>query len=81
MNERPNRTSESIKVSFGEAVGTFFDLHGLDLFDEEHSTSKEERFIRHGSSRFGRILWAVYTELKESTRLITARKAETFGKK
>ena len=69
------------KVSFEEAVGVFYDPQGLDRFDEEHSSLKEERFIRLGYSKFGRILWGVYTERKDSTGLISARKAEPFERK
>jgi len=69
------------RVSFEEAVGVFFDHHGVDLFDEKHSSSKEDRFIRLGYSKFGRILLVIYTERKNTTRIITARKAEPFERK
>lgn len=68
------------RVSFEEAIGAFFDPNGLDFFDEEHST-EEERFIRIGCSKYGRILWIIYTERQDTIRIITARKAETKERK
>ena len=78
---KAERNLRKHKVSFEEAIGVFYDPEGLDRFDEDHSSLKEERFIRLGYSKLGRILWVVYTERKDSIRLITARKAEPFERK
>lgn len=68
-------------VSFEESIGVFYDPRGLDRFDENHSSLKDERFIRLGSSKASRILWVVYTERKNAIRLISARKAGPFERK
>jgi uncharacterized DUF497 family protein len=55
---------ENIKkhsISFFEAVETFADPHGIQLFDRKHSDS-EERYYWIGKSKRGKILttWFVY---------------------
>jgi uncharacterized DUF497 family protein len=44
------------RVSFTEAVESFFDPHGLLLVDEKHSRA-EERFYWVGKCSSGRVLW------------------------
>ena len=73
------------KVSFEEAIGVFYDPKGFDRFDEEHSSSAEDRFHRIGHSAQGRLLIVAYTDRKEATRIISARKMkpkerEIYGK-
>lgn len=66
-------------VSFVEAVTAFDDEDGLDWADLEHSTN-EKRRKRLARSGLGRILLVVYTirrftDGKETTRIISARRA------
>ena len=61
-------------VDFDEAAETFYDALGLELSDKEHS-DPEERFIRLGKSRRGRILVTVFTERGETIRIISSRRA------
>ncbi len=63
------------KVSFEEAVESFFDPEAVDDFDPDHS-EEETRYNLIGlSSR--RLMFVVYTEeAHEVIRLISARKAE-----
>ncbi len=69
-------------IAFEEAATIFFDVHGLEIPDEKHS-SDESRSLRLGMSLHSRILLVVYTERtrgdhEEIIRIISARKA---GKK
>ncbi|MBI4611549.1 MAG: BrnT family toxin [Candidatus Rokubacteria bacterium] len=61
-------------VDFDEAADTFYDPSGLERPDEGHS-GYEERFIRLGASRRGRILVTAFTERGESIRIISSRRA------
>lgn len=64
------------RVDFEEAQSVFADERALDLFDAKHS-SREDRFIRIGLSRSGRLLVVVYTESLMAddslVRIISAR--------
>lgn len=64
------------KVSFEEAVTSFYDENALLIPDPEHS-SKEERFILLGVSRKLRVLLVSHCdrEAEDTIRLISARKA------
>lgn len=59
-------------VDFEEAAKVFDDPNRIEQFDEEHSV-EEERWITVGM--VSRILFVVYTERDEVTRIISARKA------
>ncbi len=61
-------------VSFDEAQTVFLDDHALTIVDERHS-AKEERLVTLGISDKKRLLVVVHTERRETTRLISARKA------
>lgn len=60
------------KVSFETASNVFFDENRIELRDDEHSFD-EERWQVIG--RVDDVLFVVYTERKNKTRLISARKA------
>ncbi|MEK7723081.1 MAG: BrnT family toxin [Acidobacteriota bacterium] len=65
-------------ISFEEATLIFEDVFALELFDDEHSTINEQRFIRLGLAN-DKVLFVVYTvrgENPEVYRLISARSAE-----
>lgn len=55
------------------AAYVFQDKHYIEMFDFEHSDVNEERFIAIGC--VGKILFVVFTERKDSIRLISARLA------
>jgi uncharacterized protein len=61
-------------VSFDEAKTVFNDPYSITTLDSEHSVD-EERFIDLGLSAQGRLLVVVYTERKESIRIISSRNA------
>lgn len=73
-DERKNQINqEKHGISFELAAYVFQDEHYIEMFDFEHSTIDEERYIAIG--RVGRILFVVFTERKEDIRLISARLA------
>lgn len=61
-------------VSFFEAAGAFDDPDGLDAVDAAHSWH-EERRLRLGQSRGGRLLVIAYTLRGTNARIISARLA------
>ena len=66
---------ESHGVSFDEAKEGFFDDFSLDVYDDSHSDSTENRFQILGLTVKG-VLLVVYTvRYEESYRIISARKA------
>jgi uncharacterized DUF497 family protein len=66
-------------VSFGEATEVFYDPHGLEGYDAEHSEAESRFFIIGLSSR--RLLYVIYAErLGDTIRIISARKADRLEK-
>lgn len=59
-------------ISFETAARVFEDLNRIELYDERHS-SEEERYIVLGLVR--KVLFVVYTDRGDATRIISARKA------
>jgi uncharacterized DUF497 family protein len=68
------------KISFDEAQTVFADPLFLIFADTDHSL-EEDRFIIMGESVNGKILVVAFTERKEKTRLISARKATPAERK
>ena len=62
-------------VTFEEARKAFDDLHSIDLYDKDHSTMNEARFVRIGLTEKG-VLFVIYVMTEEGrVRIIHARKA------
>jgi uncharacterized DUF497 family protein len=62
-------------VDFDDAVRAYYDPFRLDIFDENHSTLEESRWIYLGAVD-GLVLFVVETEPDENTvRIISARPA------
>ena len=62
-------------VTFDEAASIWNDKHGVEVFDDTHSTP-EDRFWRIGFSDEKRLLMVVFCERAEETiRIISARPA------
>ena len=61
------------KVSFETATNVFFDENRIELRDEDHSDD-EDRWQVIG--KVDDILFVVYTEREDRTRIISARKAD-----
>lgn len=65
-------------VDFNDAAKVFSDKNRIEWFDEYHSDN-EDRYITIG--RVDEILFVVYTERENSTRLISARLANKSERK
>ena len=73
-DEEKNRINQEIhKISFETARHVFDDQYYIEMYDFEHSTADEDRFIIIG--KVGAVLFVVYTERKDAIRLISARLA------
>jgi len=72
--KKAERNRKKHGVSFEEAVTVFADPLSLNMSDPDHSES-EQRFIVMGQSDRYRLLVVCYVEIKEKTRIISARQA------
>ena len=63
---------EEHKISFETAAYVFDDPYYIEMFDFEHSVD-EDRYIAIG--KVGDVLFVVFTERKDTIRLISARLA------
>ena len=63
---------EKHKISFETAAYVFDDPYYIEMFDFEHSVD-EDRYIAIG--KVGDVLFMVFTERKDTIRLISARLA------
>jgi len=70
--EKNNQNKIKHKISFETAAHVFDDAKYIEMYDFEHST-EEDRYIAIGMVHD--ILFVVFTERKESIRLISARLA------
>ena len=63
-------------IDFSTAKNVFFDENRLERFDYLHSNSDEERYITIGSvGDITVIIALIYTQRRESIRIISARNA------
>jgi len=69
-----NLNKQKHKISFENAVKVFLDKKRIDCPDEEHSLFEERRYT---IGMVDSVLFVVYTERNENTRLISARKSTT----
>ena len=65
-------------VSFDTATLVFKDEERIEIYDEKHSID-EDRYITIGLA--GEVLFVVYTERKDTIRLISARLATARERK
>ncbi len=68
-------------ISFEEVKEAFNDPFLIELYDKEHSTLKEDRYICLGSIGNFVIVYVVFTDRKGKIRIISARKAEPLEEK
>lgn len=62
-------------VSFVEATTAFGDALSLTIPDPDHST-REQRFLLLGRSLPGRLLVVSHTEMGDTIRIVSARRAD-----
>lgn len=76
--EKEKSNSSKHKVTFLEACYVFADKYSLTLFDEKHS-DEEDRWITIGKTPENKLLVVIHTyrktKIKETVRIISARKA------
>lgn len=78
-----NKAERNLKkhgVSFLEAQTIFYDLYSITAPDPDHS-EYEDRFVDIGMSNGNLLLVVVYTERRESIRIISARRASPAERK
>ena len=68
-------------VSFQDAVQALSDPDAIEYFDESHSTKDEDRFICIGATTRFVMLMVVFTDRKGTTRIISARNADSQERK
>ena len=73
-NEKAEINKRKHGIRFETAIKVFEDENRKKRRDDEHSTIYEERWQTIG--KVGNILFVVYTERRDATRIIMARKAE-----
>ena len=71
-SEKNEKNKEKHGVSFETAVHVFDDKYCIEIYDQAHSID-EDRYIAIG--KVGKILFVVFTERKDSIRIISARLA------
>ena len=66
-------------ISFETASFVFLDKNRKEYYDEEHSSLEEDRFITIGKVKD--VLFVVYTDVNDITRIISARLADSDEKR
>lgn len=69
---KANTNQQKHGVSFGEAATVFGDPLAITFADPDHSLW-EDRYITFGQSRLGRHLVVAHAEVRDRTRIISAR--------
>lgn len=72
--EKAARNAQDHGVTFEEAKKVFDDPRDVELFDPDHSTPEEPRWVRIGLSE-RRLLFVVFTLREDRTHIIHARRA------
>ena len=62
-------------VGFAEAAKVYFDPERLDIFDKEHTTMNEERWIVIGNVNMKILLVVIVRQTDDLIRIISARRA------
>jgi uncharacterized DUF497 family protein len=78
--EKAKRNLKKHRVSFDEAVTTFYDPLSATFEDPDHSDD-EQRYITIGFSSQGRLLVVGHAERGEIVRIISARPATAHERK
>lgn len=60
-------------IDFATASHVFLDPNRMEYYDQPHSTATEDRYVTIGYA--GAVLTVVYTERRETLRIISARAA------
>jgi uncharacterized DUF497 family protein len=52
-------------LDFFDVTDVWLDPNNFDIYDENHSSSNEERWIKFGKIESGKIVCVVYTEIEK----------------
>ena len=74
---KANANSKKHGVTFEDARTVFYDEFAVQFFDEDHSSTEEERFLLLGLSSDAKLLLVCHCERERGNiiRIISARKA------
>lgn len=81
-SDKNKRNNKKHRVDFKEAETVFEDVRAVEIYDEEHSTNMEDRYIIIGMSRRERELMVChcYRDNGNVVRIFSARKATVSEK-
>ncbi len=65
-------------VHFTEAIETFYDPRGIQLFDKAHTNKEEIRYYWIDKSKVGRILTTYFTKRENVIRIIGSAEWRKF---
>ena len=68
-------------VSFEEAATAFGDERSITIYDPDHSTVEEDRYMLLGLSHRNRLLVVVHVARKDNMRVISARQGTVNERK
>lgn len=78
-DDKARKVRDEHKIDFNKIKDVFEDNFSLDLIDEKHSTTDEERFIIVGKTSFYGLIHLVYTmPTDDEIHFVTVRKAEKW---
>jgi len=77
-SEKERENIRNHGIHFDTAVQAFYDYHRMERHDDD-SSNKEDRWQTMGF--FNDVLFVVYTERGDVTRIISARVAEPFERR
>jgi hypothetical protein len=80
-SEKSRRNEAIHGVTFSEAASVFYDYLSITVFDAQHSTLEEQRFITIGESAQMNILIVVHCDRGDKIRIVSARKANRIEKR
>lgn len=78
--DKARRNLRKHGVSFDEAVTVFYEPLSATFGDPDHSVG-EQKFITIGYSLHGRLLVVSHTERRNTTRIISARRATVLERR
>jgi uncharacterized DUF497 family protein len=78
-DNKERKNIEKHSVSFKAAQFVFKDYARIERYDDDHSTSEEERWQTIGFA--AEVLFVVYTERRDKIHLISARAANPFERR
>ncbi len=76
--KKAKKVAAEHKVEFAKIEDIFLDPYAVEFIDENHSEGDDLRFAIIGLTAEYGLIYLVFTEMTETIRFITARKAERW---